>query len=141
MSLNFSSEDDLYQISQYMKLIGESPYIFVHHKDITFAAYVVNHTSISISQIEVRVHPGVQTDLSSIEEIPNISLFTILSLIYEAELDSQVGENGYNLDELRNSYRIFLKSLLRNLFFAVEHRDRWGDYIDPFLFELADAIL
>ena len=141
MSLNFSSEDNLSQISQYMKLIGEAPYIFVHHKNITFAAYAVDDTSISISQIEVRVHPGVQIDSSFVEEGSNITLFTIFSLVYEAKLDLQIRESEHNLDKLRNSYRIFLNHLSRNLFFSVEHRDRWGDYIDPFLFELADAIL
>ena len=141
MSLNFSSADDVSQVRQYMEVIGESPYIFVHHDDITFAAYAVDDSTISVSQIEVRVHPGIQTNLCLIEELPNITLLTIFSLVYEAKLDSQIDESQHDLERLHNTYRIFLNHLSRNLFFAVENRDRWGDYIDPFLYELADAIL
>ena len=71
----------------------------------------------------------------------NITLLTIFSLVYEATLDSQIDESQHDLERLHNTYRIFLNHLSRNLFFAVENRDRWGDYIDPFLYELADAIL
>ena len=141
MSFDFSSENDSSQIPQYMKLTGESPYIFVHHQDIIFAAYIINDTSFSISQMEVWIHPGVQTDLPFMDEVPNISLLTIFGLVYEAKLDSRIDEDQHNLEGLRNAYRVFLNHLSRNMFSSLEHQDRWGDYIDPFLFELADAIL
>ena len=141
MKFNFSSEDSSSLFRQYMETIDKSPYIFGHHNDIIFAAYAVDDTTISFSQIEVRVHPGGQIDSSFIEEGANIPLFMVLSLVYEAKLDPQIGENGHNLDNLHSSYRVFLNHLSRNSFFAVGHKDKWGDYIDSFLFELADAIL
>lgn len=141
MSFNFIPEDSPSLVRQYMETINKSSYVFVHHNDITFAAYAVDDTTISVSQIEVRVHPGVQIDSSFIEEGANVPLLMILSLVYEAELDPQISENEHDLDNLHSSYRVLLNRLTRNSFFAIEHKDRWGDYIDPFLFELADAIL
>lgn len=140
MSIN-SSVDNASQVREYMRLIDESPFVFVYHKDVTFSAFVLDDSTISITQIEVKVHQGVQIDSSPIDELPNVSLFMIFSLVYEAKLDSLIDGSQHDINQLHNSYRIFLNHLSRNLFFAIENRDRWGDYINPFLYELADAIL
>ena len=141
MNFNSSPEESSSSVRQYMEIIDNSPYLFGHHNDITFAAYAVDDTTLTLSQIEVRIHPGIQIDSSFIEEGAHISLFMILGLVMEAKLDPQISENGHNLDNLHSSYRIFFNHISRNSFYAVEHKDRWGDYIDSFLFELADAIL